>query len=165
MLLVWGAAVPGVAQETTTSTAEPPKKSVVETAKELKAKRKTSKTKVITNKDVRKSKGKLIVISTPDSKAPKKEAEAKAIPVDQDARYRSRTETKELVTRAEKKVSELERAVGDLEQQYYETNDPTYRDQVIQKRFTQSKRQLDEARQQLADLRDAMQKLDRPVTP
>ncbi len=167
VVLIWSVTV-CVAQEAATSTAPPPKKTVVETAKESKAKRKKSTTRVITNKDVKKSKGKLIVISTPDGKKTDPSAKtetAKAIPVDQDARYRSRTETKGLVTAAEKKVGDLERAVGDLEQQYYSTNDPTYRDQVIQKRFTQSKRQLDEARQKLADLRDLMQKLDQPNKP
>jgi hypothetical protein len=139
------------------------KKDVVETARDSKAKRKKSTTKVLTNKDVKKSKGKLIVISTPDAKPDAKKTAAPVTIEQQEERYRARTETKERITTAEKKVGDLERAVTDLEQQYYATNDPTYRDQVIQKRFTQSKRQLDEARQELADLRDSLQKIDQPI--
>jgi hypothetical protein len=163
LVAVWSAAVliGGEPEKTTTTTDAQPKKDVVETAKESKAKRKKSTTKVLTNKDVKKSKGKLIVISTPEED--KKPVAAPATVENQHDRYVARTETREKIVEVEKKVGALERAVDDLEQQYYAANNPTYRDEVISKRFVQSKRQLDEARQELADLRDALKKIDLPV--
>ncbi len=141
---------------------KPDDSKLVETAKQSKKARKKSTTKVITNSDVKKSKGKLIVLSSPDAKADANTAKAPETLQQQDDRYRARQEAKQRVIAAEKKVTELEKSVEDLEQQYYEANDPNYRDDVIQKRFAQTKRQLDEARQQLADERDALQRLDKP---
>jgi hypothetical protein len=157
------AGAPVLHEQETTTTADPPKKDVVELSKEAKAKRKKSTTKVITNKDVKKAKGKLIVISGPDAKTDPKAVKTETAPAaTSDELYRARTDLRETVKVAEKKVAELERATDDLEHQYYASNDPHYRDDVLQKRFTQTKRQLDDARQQLADARDALQKLDQP---
>ncbi len=136
------------------------KPSLVETAKQTKAKRKTSSTKVITNKDVKKSKGKLIVLSTPVGDKPAAPAETVGPLEKQDARYRERKEAQERLDTAQKKVDGLQKELESIEQQYYEENDPNYRDQVIQKRFAQTKRQLEDARHVLADARDALKKID-----
>ena len=136
----------------------PPRQSVVEASKANNAKRKASTTKVITNADVKKSKGKLI--------AQPAAAASTAVPTDEkkpvslaehDARYKVRVAAAEKVTISEKKVATLEKDLEAIEQRYYEENDPTYRDTVIQKRFAQAKRQLEDARRELADARDVLQ--------
>jgi hypothetical protein len=43
-----------------------------------------------------------------------------------------------------------------VEQSFYDENDANYRDTVIQKRFDQTKRQLDDARTELAEARDVL---------
>ena len=159
---LWGAAAVSAAEDpkkpADDAQASPP--TLVDTAKDAKAKRKASKTKVIRNSDVKKSKGKSTFLPPADAPVVEKKAT-----VQDDEHYRARREAKERIAAAEKKVTELDGSVKDLEQQYYETNDPSYRDDVIRVRFDQAKRQLDEARQQLADARDALKKIDQPATP
>lgn len=130
---------------------------LVSAAKQSKAKRKKSATKVITNKDVKKANGKLIEL--PPSKKPA--AKVVRVPTieEQDAAYKQRKETSERYEAAQKSVDKLQKQVDEIEQQYYEENDPNYRDNVIQKRFEQAKRQLQDAQQELADARDAKKKL------
>ena len=41
-----------------------------------------------------------------------------------------------------------------IEDTYYAENDPNYRDKTITDRFNQTKKQLDDARKELADARD-----------
>jgi paraquat-inducible protein B len=137
-----------------------PSPSLVETAKQAKAKRRTSSTKVITNKDVKKSKGKLIVLSTPVDDKPAAPTETTGPLQKQDTKYRQRKDAQEHLDAVQKKVDGLQKALESIEQQYYEENDPNYRDQVIQKRFAQTKRQLEDAQQELADARDALKKID-----
>jgi hypothetical protein len=55
-------------------------------------------------------------------------------------------------------VNDLEKELLRLEQAYYEAADPNYRDTQIQDRFNQTKRQLEDARKELADARDADQR-------
>ncbi|HEV8659501.1 MAG TPA: hypothetical protein VGS96_12845 [Thermoanaerobaculia bacterium] len=133
------------------------KPDLVTTAKQSKEKRKKSSTRVITNKDVKKSKGKLIVLSTPVGKPA---AEAAKQPLDPDKLFRERRDASERLQTAQKKVDGLQKELDSIEQQYYRENDPNYRDQVIQQRFAQTKRQFDDARQELADARDALKKFD-----
>ena len=142
-------------------TSTPPKPGVVEASKANKAQRRASTTKVITNADVRKSKGKLI--SKPASATPAAAQQDEKKPVtlaEHDVRYRQRVEAAEKVTISEKKVATLEKDIEAIEQRYYEENDPTYRDTVIQKRFAQARRQLEDARRELADARDALQQAE-----
>jgi hypothetical protein len=161
--LLCGAAAVSAADETTRDTRVAPQKpELVETAKEAKAKRKASSTKVITNKDVKKSKGKLVVLDKPATDATVTEKAKTSSLVAQDDRYRARAVLSEKVTTQEKKVLSLEKDIEAIEQRYYEENDPNYRDSVIQQRFTQAKRQLEEARTELADARDALKKLEDP---
>ena len=146
------------------SAQDPPKKppeDLVKTAQESKARRKKSSTKVITNKDVKQAKGKLIVLDTPPAKKAEKTEGASSLQI-QDATLRERREAKDRLDSAQKKVDGLQKELDVVEASYYQENDPNYRDDVIQKRFAQTKRQLDDARQDLANARDALQKLEPP---
>ncbi|HEY3052163.1 MAG TPA: hypothetical protein VGK04_02110 [Thermoanaerobaculia bacterium] len=133
------------------------KPDLVTTAKQSKENRKKSSTRVITNKDVKKSRGKLIVLSTTADKAAPR---ASTPPKDPDTLFLERRGATERLQAAQKKVDGLQKELDSLEQQYYRENDPNYRDQVIQKRFAQTRRQFDDARQELADARDALKKLE-----
>jgi hypothetical protein len=146
---------PIFAQEKTATTQD-----LVKAAKDAKAKRKQSSSKVITNKDVKTSKGKLIVLNTPAAKTPAVKTETAGPLEKQDATFRQRKEAQARIDVAQKKVDDLQKELDAIEQRYYEENDPTYRDQVIQQRFAQTKRQLDDARHELADARDALKNTD-----
>jgi hypothetical protein len=132
---------------------------LVEAARKAKANRKTSSSKVLTNKDVKKSKGKLIVLDKPAVETPAAQPKTSSL-VQQDERYRARKEAAEKVALNEKKVASLEKDLEAIEQRYYEENDPNYRDNVIQKRFAQARGQLDDARRELADARDLLKSLE-----
>ena len=136
---------------------KPTNKDLVTAGKQSKAKRKKSATKVITNKDVKKSGGKLIEL--PPSKKPAAKAERVPTIEEQDAAYKQRKEVNARYETAQKNVDKLQKQVDEIEQQYYEENDPNYRDNIIQKKFEQARRQLHDAQQELADARDAVKKL------
>jgi hypothetical protein len=138
-----------------------PTEDLVKAAQDSKSKRKKSSTRVITNKDVKQAKGKLIVLDTPAAKKTEK-TEATSSLQKQDATLRGRREAKDRLDSAQKKVDGLQKELDAVEQSYYQENDPNYRDNVIQRRFAQTKRQLDDARQDLANARDALQKLEPP---
>lgn len=144
------------------SAQEPDKKTapedLVTAAKASKAKRRKSATKVITNKDVKKAKGKLIVLKTPDTPAGKPESKIGELQK-QDVSLREHREARERVDAAQKRVDALQKELEALEQRYYRENDPNYRDNVIQERFAQTRRQLDDARHQLANARDELQRI------
>jgi hypothetical protein len=155
--------VPAPAAADATTTAEPapapakPVDSPLVRAAKASANRKKSTTKVITNADVKKAKGKLMVIS--QKPLPPAPEEAKGPIQKQDDQLHARETADANVTAAQKKVASLEADLRRIEQTFYDENDPTYRDDVIQKRFDQAKRQLDDARKELADARDARAKL------
>ena len=120
-------------------------------------KKKTHK-KVITNADVKTSKGNLVVLP------PKPGQAAAAVdnrgPLEkQDDDRRSRSEVDLHIAAAQKRVDELQKELRRIEDAYYAENDPNYRDSAIEQRFNQTKKQLDDARKELADARDARQKL------
>ena len=126
---------------------------LVKAANDAKAKRGAAKTKVITNADVKKSKGNVATTTL----APLPADEAKPAPkLTSDQFYRARREADDRVKASEKKAAELEKSLDLIEQSFYAENDPNYRDDVIQKRFEQTKRQLADARKELADARDAL---------
>ncbi len=146
----------------TSTTLDPPKTEtespLVRAARLSKANRKIPK-KVLTNADVKKSKGKLAVSSPPPLPAgglPKADTDKRSPLEKQDAQYRARKAAEERVGVAQKKVDGLEKDLAAIEQSYYEEKDLNRRDDVIQKRFAQAKRQLEEARKELADARDAV---------
>ena len=130
---------------------------LIEAAKEAKAKRKASTSKPITNKDVKKSKGKLIVLPEKPLPAGEKPDNGLSPMQEQDKRYQARLAAQDQVDEMAKKVSELEKKLEDLEQKYYEASDPNHRDDVIRKAFGETKRELDKAR---LDLFAAAQTLD-----
>ena len=113
-------------------------------AKGAKAKRKKSTSKVITNADVKKSRGK--IAETPNlaptvEKQPtlteKHEAQKAADKVANEARVKQ-----------EQLIAQLEKELAALEQQYYEENDLNRRDTVIVRKFNDVKAKLDAARAQ-----------------
>jgi hypothetical protein len=121
---------------------------LVEASKEAKAKRKASTTKVITNADVAKSKGKVaqrkgvpIKVTAPPTLREKYEAERTAR-LAREAKMQTLGET----------IAALEKELARLEQSYYEENDLGYRDGEITRRFAETKAKLDDARAQLAAL-------------
>ena len=135
---------------------------LVKAANDAKAKRGAAKTKVITNTDVKKSKGKVGTTTL----APLPADETKPAPkLTSDQFYRARREAADRVTLSEKKVAELDKSLDLIEQSFYAENDPNYRDDVIQKRFEQTKRQLADARKELADARDALAALEGRTPP
>ncbi|HET7437601.1 MAG TPA: hypothetical protein VFN10_23050 [Thermoanaerobaculia bacterium] len=122
---------------------------LVAAAKANKAKRKASTTKVITNADVKKSKGTVIELKGD------KPAAAPLGPSSiekQEAERRAREANAIRLDAATKKVAELEKQLAQLEQKYFEENDPDVRDRVIRKQFDDVKAQLDAVRQE----RDAL---------
>lgn len=131
---------------------------LVRAARDAKSKRKTHP-KVITNKDVKSSKGKISVNTPPPlppGSTPKAQTDPRSPLEKQDAEYKAHKAGEERVATDEKKVSELEKDLAAIEQAYYEEKDLNRRDTVIQKRFAQVKRQLEDARKELADARDAL---------
>lgn len=119
---------------------------LVEASKEAKAKRKTSTTKVITNADVKKSKGKLT--ERPASTAPAVNPEPTLLEkqaAERTARLAAEAKRSELG----KKVAALEAEAAALEQKYYETNDLDERDKVIAPKFADVKARLDAAKKEL----------------
>jgi len=119
---------------------------------------KKSTTKVITNADVKKSSGKVTTVPA----AAKSTSPATAPPMsiaDQDKLLHDRAAAQKRTDAAQAKVNDLDKELDRLEQAYYAENDPNYRDKTIAQRFEQTKQQLDSARKELAEARDALQKL------
>ena len=123
--------------------------------------------KTITNKDVKKSTGK--IAETPNvgpASAGQGRAEARPTSLaEHEARKKALSIAKQRVTDAQSNVGELEKELGRVEQSYYESSDPSYRDTTIIARFDQTKKQLDTARQTLADARDALTALTPKPSP
>jgi len=148
------------AKTTTAPSTPPPADSpLVQAAKATGGKRKP-KSKVITNADVKKSGGKLLTLppGKPTAAAPPPMPEVKAEgPIAaHETLLREREAAAKRVGDAEKKVAMLEAESRRLEQAYYQENDLTLRDTSIAPQFAQNKRQLELARKELADTRDAL---------
>jgi hypothetical protein len=153
------------AAEETAKPAQKPKddSALVDAAKTSKKTRKKSTTKVLTNADVKKSSGKIVVVDRP---APPAVATSSIGPITQHENDRKAQKlAEEIVAAEEKNVAELQAELLRIEQTYYDENDPHYRDEVIQKRFEQTRRQLEEARKSLADARDAANRASTPKAP
>ena len=122
---------------------------VVDAAKAAKAKRKKSTTKVITNADVKKSKGAIAETTL----APLPESAAGPSLVEQHAaRKKAEAENAEALRTSKEKVAKLEQELAAIEQQYYEENDLDRRDTEIVRRFKDVRTKLDAARAELAKL-------------
>jgi hypothetical protein len=123
---------------------------LVEASKEAKAKKKTSTTKVITNADVKKSKGKLS--ERPASKAPEEKPGPTLLEkqaAERTARLASEAKRAEL----QATIDALEKEVAALEASYFAANDLDYRDNVIAKQFAEKKTKLDAAKKELDALK------------
>jgi len=136
---------------------------LVDTAKESKEKRKKSTSKVITNEDLKKSKGKLIELSEKDlPKVEPKKSDGPTMLQKQDAELKARREAEVRLAAAEKEVADLERDLVRVEQSYFEENDPNVRDTQITQRFADTKAKLEKAR---AELKLARAALEEPKNP
>jgi hypothetical protein len=161
-------ALPLFAQEATTTasaasvttTAPPPESDLVKAAHASKAKKQASTKKPITNADLKKAKSKLIAHEAPpvatETTASAAVTDTRGPIAKDDERYRDRKAGEERVKILSEKVTELEKDLDRIEQSYYNENDPNERDTVIFKRFAQTKKQLEDARKELADARDGL---------
>jgi hypothetical protein len=116
---------------------------LVDAAKDAKAKRKKSTTRVLTNADVKKSKGK--ISTTPNVSG----EPVKSEPTLMDAYTASRAAEKASAERRaanEKLIAALEKDLAAIEASYYNENDLNYRDTVLVKRFNDVKAKLAIAR-------------------
>lgn len=129
-----------------------PTKDLVSAAKDAKGKRKQPSTKVLTNADVKKSKGKLIVLSSTEKAEPGtavQEVDPLSPMQRHDANYRERLVIDEKTRAAQSRVDALEKELLELESRYYEENDPDRRDRVIRSKFEEVRKALDEAKSEL----------------
>src|SRR3954447_15343440 len=119
---------------------------------------KKSTKKVITNADVKKSSGKVTntaVVATTTAPA----VAAPMTIADQDKLLHDRAAAQKRTDAAQTKVNDLDKELDRLEQAYYAENDPNYRDKTIAERFEQTKQQLESARKELAEAKEALEKL------
>lgn len=158
-----------LAQSTTqskggTTTTAPSTETLVTAARASKAKRATaakSGKKVITNADVKKSKGRLILISSsdgPDEKAaaPKKPEDPRTLAEQNDARIDERKASEARIAELEAAIDELKIELVRAEQRYYEASDPSFRDRVLRPRFDEVRKKLDDAMVELSDAKEAV---------
>ena len=117
---------------------------LTEAAKGAKAKRKKSTSKVITNADVKKSKGKIVETPNVPADAPEK---TPSLTETHEAKKAADKAAAELHTAQEKLVADLEKELAAIEQQYYEENDLNRRDTELVKKFNDTKAKLDAARE------------------
>ncbi len=134
---------------------------LVKAAKASGGPKKKSTKKVITNADVKKASGNVTTTASPKAPATPSAAPAGSI-ADPDKRFHDRVEAQKRTDAAQAKVTNLDKELDRLEQSYYAENDPNYRDKTISERFEQTKKQLEAARKDLAEARDALEKLKAP---
>jgi hypothetical protein len=118
--------------------------------------------KVITNADLKKGSGKTSASPPAAKPAATPPAAPKGSIAEQDKLLRDRAAAQKRADAAQVKVTDLDKELDRLEQAYYAENDPNYRDKNIAERFEQTKKQLETARKELADARDALEKLKSP---
>lgn len=114
---------------------------VVDAAKEAKAKRKKSTSRVITNADVKKSKGKIVTTNVPETPV----EEVPSLSEQAEVKRAAENKAAELWAAYEKLVADLEKQLAVIEQQYYDESDLTKRDTEIVKNFNEVKAKLDAA--------------------
>lgn len=112
-------------------------------AKGAKSKRQKSTSKVITNADVKKSKGK--IVETPNL-APAPVEKEPTLTEQFEAKKAAEKAANELRAKHGQLVADLEKELAAIEQQYYEENDLDRRDTEIVKKFNDVKAKLDAAR-------------------
>lgn len=119
---------------------------------------KKSTKKVITNADVKKSSGKVTTLP-PAATSTAPPAAPKGSVAEQDKLLHDRAAAQKRTDAAQAKVNDLDKELDRLEQAYYAENDPNYRDKTIAEHFEQTKKQLESARKDLAEAREALEKL------
>lgn len=102
----------------------------------------------ITDKDVKQSKGKLVILPATDVKQDSKSAPAIADPL-------AIEKAAAAIERARAEVTTLEAELGRHEQDYYKEDNASFRDEVIVQRFNATRRKLDQARLDLEAARQA----------
>ena len=123
--------------------------------------------KTITNKDVKKSTGKITELPpSVGAPAPVRAPEAGATTLETfEAQKKAKALAEKRVSDAESSVSGYEKELARVEQSYYEASDLSYRDTTITAQFAQTKKQLDAARKQLGDAREALAALAPKPSP
>jgi hypothetical protein len=101
--------------------------------------------KVITNADVKKSKGKLTLLPPRSDKG----NGGAGSPAGSEVSGMTDREARN-VAELKKRAAELESALDRLEDEYYQSDDPVYRDGVIRKKFDETKKDLDRSRAELS---------------
>ena len=116
---------------------------LVDAAKEAKAKRKKSTTRVLTNADVKKSKGK--ISTTPNVSTEPVKPEPGLIEKHEAAKAAEKAAAEKRAA-SEALIAALEKELAAIEQQYYNENDLNRRDTELVKRFNDTKAKLEAAR-------------------
>ncbi|HVG25531.1 MAG TPA: hypothetical protein VND45_15345 [Thermoanaerobaculia bacterium] len=116
---------------------------LVDAAKAAKEKRRKSTTKVLTNADVKKSKGR--IVTTPNVSGAPVQREPTLLEKQAATRAADRA-AEEKRAAADKLIASYEKELAAIEQSYYNTNDLDYRDTVLVQRFNDVKAKLDAAR-------------------
>ena len=109
---------------------------LVEAAKQAKEKRKKSTTRVLTNADVKKSKGK--VVTTPNVSDEPVRPEPTLMEKHQAARAAEKALAEQRAA-SDELIAALEKELAAIEQSYYNENDLNYRDTVLVPRFNEVK--------------------------
>ena len=117
---------------------------LVAASKAAKAKKKTSTTKVITNADVKKARGKVVENSAPAKPADPQPTQSTMERYNADRAARLALEQQ--FADANAKVAALEKTVASIETSYYDENDLDKRDREITKKFAEAQAQLEAAR-------------------
>lgn len=138
LLMTVGGAWPSFAADDRTAAGQ----DLVQAAKESKATRRRSTSRVITNADVKKSKGKIQTTNAPSTPVVRE-------PTLMEKHLASRAAENAAAARRARYaalIEELEKELAGIEQSYYSENDLSRRDTVIVKRFNEVRAQLDEAK-------------------
>ncbi len=131
---------------------------LVKAAKDSATKRATKSRLSITDKDVKKSAGKLIETTSKPlppvqrDKAAEQQLLAEKAAAEQASEFEKMRAKR--VAESEKKVAELEVELRRLEETYYDEDDADFREDVIEKRFNDTKAKLEKARQELEAIRN-----------
>lgn len=124
---------------------------VVEASKDARTKRKKSTSRVITNADVKKSKGKISENKaplTPIDTTPK----VSEVEQHETARLERMALDEKLIT-IDREIAALEVELVAIERTYFEENDPNVRDGAIAKRFRDVQEKLEAKRKERATLK------------
>ena len=126
---------------------------LVDASKGAKARRKKSTGKVITNADVKRSKGKVVERKLPP--LPTEEPAPGTMVERHEAAKKLTAEAAARLAAAQQNVAELEKELAAIEGRYYEENDLERRDHEIVPRFNDVRQKLDAARKVLESLSPA----------